>query len=99
MFHLGDIKRVDNTTYSGIKSNSEHSGKNRGAGGNQTFRHHGKEWKKRKDHSQGQQKAWGSSVVLSQFDSYISTHNTEYKLHFSHLFSLHEKGFIQLSKF
>lgn len=49
MFHLEDMKRVDNTTSSGIKMNSEHSGKNRGAGGNQTFRHHGKEQKKRKD--------------------------------------------------
>lgn len=51
MFHSADIKRVDNTTSSGIKLNSEHSGKNRGAGGTQTFRHHGKEQKKRKDHS------------------------------------------------
>lgn len=51
MFHLGDIKRVDNTTSSGIELNSEHSGKNREAGGNQTFSHHGKDRKRRKDHS------------------------------------------------
>lgn len=33
---------------SGIKLNSEHTGKNRAAGGNQILRCHGKEWKKNK---------------------------------------------------
>lgn len=42
MFYLRDLKRADNTTSSGIKLNSGHSGKHKGAGGNRTFRHHGR---------------------------------------------------------
>lgn len=61
MFHLGDVKRVDDTASSGIKLNSfkaqwKKSQENRGDGENQTFNHHGERAMEKKGYSQRQQK-------------------------------------------